>query len=99
MPIDKLTHRIYAGFFIIFLFCLFYLEPAFAHNVEGISKGLVGDDREKMRLLKMVSFYAGIFFCVLAVGITLFHKKLRVSVKAGPIMLVVGILFLIPKFI
>lgn len=90
----------------ILLLAFLMVEPAFALNVEKIGKSLSGDDRAKMRVIKTISFYAGIFLIVLA-GIVLalwkykwaIQKRYDTSKGAAVFLVIVGILLMLPKIL
>lgn len=77
-----------------------------ALNIEKIGKGVQGDNREKMRILREIVFYTGVFFTVLGSLILLFRKhkfKLQkrndTSNAAGPFLIVVGLIMMTAKLL
>ena len=85
---------------ILLIFLMLLIEPAFALNVGAISKGVSGNDRAKMKALKDIVFYMGVFFSVLGIIIFIFRnsfslsKRYDISPAAGPVMLVFGLILI-----
>ena len=80
-------------------------EPALALNVEKVGKGLVGNERVKMRYIRQYMFYFGIFFLTLGAITTAFRKhKFALQKRSdthaamGPFVMVIGVLMMLPKF-
>ena len=58
----------FALYFSLFLlFCCVIVDPALANKFETISGGVNGMNKEKIRLLKDISLYAGGFLVFLAI--------------------------------
>jgi len=90
--------------FSVSLLVLFISEPAYALNVEKIGKNLAGNEREKMRVIKEIFFYAGVFFTVLGITVLLFVKNKYALLKrndtsnaAGPFLIIIGLLMMSSK--
>ncbi len=90
--------------FALSLLLLFISDPVFALNVEKIGKGVAGNDREKMKMLKDIVFYTGVFFAILGAIVTAFMKKKFALQKrsdtnnaVGPFLLIFGLLLMLAK--
>ena len=90
--------------FTLSLLLLFVSDPVFALNVEKIGKGVAGNDREKMKMLKDIVFYTGVFFNVLGAIVTAFtknkfalQKRSDTNNAVGPFLLIFGLLLMLIK--
>ena len=86
------------------VFFLLTTEPSMALNIEKIGKGVTGDHRKKMMVIKEIVFYAGIFFTVLGAIVYIYRKKKfdlqkrsDTSEAAGPFLMVVGLMMMSVK--
>lgn len=80
------------------------VEPVMALNVEKIGRGVAGNDREKMIMLKNIAFYAGLFFAVLGAIVTVFmkssfalQKRYETHPAMGPFLIVFGLILMSVK--
>ncbi len=68
-----------------------WFEPALANKFETIGGGVSGSNYKKIQMLKMVSWYAGLFFTVASVGIFLGRKKLDVGYLAPAVVMLLAV--------
>jgi uncharacterized membrane protein len=105
MTLSAISGRNLAIMLALTILLLFVTEPALALNVEKVGKGLVGNERLKLRWLREYMFYFGIFFVVLG-GITTAFRKHKFALQKrsdthpamGPFIIVIGVLFMLPRF-
>ena len=100
-PVSTLGTYLFFSF-LAGLALIFVADSAFALNVEKIGKGVVGSNREKMKLLSNISLYTGLFFVVLGAIVTAFQKKKFALQKRsdtsnamGPFLIGLGVVFML----
>jgi uncharacterized membrane protein len=105
MTIPAIPTRSLAIMFGLMIVLLIVTEPALALNVEKVGKGLVGDQRMKLKWIREYLFYFGIFFVVLGTVVTIFRKhKFALQKRSdthaamGPFVIVIGVLMTLPRF-
>jgi uncharacterized membrane protein len=106
MTLQAISPRNLGIMFVLTILLLVATEPALALNVEKVGKGLVGNERAKMRYIREYMFYFGIFFLVLGALVTAFRKRKFALQKRsdthaamGPFVMVVGALMTLPYLI
>lgn len=105
MTLPAISGRNLTFMLTLIVLLLIATEPALALNVEKVGKGLVGNERVKMRWIREYMFYFGIFFLALGALVTGFRKRKFALQKRsdthaamGPVVMVFGLLMMLPRF-
>jgi len=106
MTLDKTYFLLLSSLFVLAVILFMFPASAMALDVEKIGKGVVGDQREKMLVLKEIVFYFGVFFTALGTLVTLYRKKKfdlqkrnDTSNAAGPFLIVLGCIMMLIKLV
>ncbi|MEJ1417461.1 MAG: hypothetical protein RPU91_10280 [Candidatus Sedimenticola sp. (ex Thyasira tokunagai)] len=78
-------------FYLSTVLLLLITGDAAANKFVTISGGVASNSADKIALLKVIAFYAGIFFSIAGVGLLIGKKQLKVGLAPGIVALLLGL--------
>lgn len=78
---------------------LFFAGEVSANKFVTISGGVASNSADKIALLKVVGFYAGLFFSAAGIGLFFGRKSLEIGLATPIVVLLLGLGLISLKFI